>query len=67
MKQAGPRALAFCEKPQGATRIALIFGADPGLVSTSADTLAYNWLPWCCAARPTSTRSSGPVQRGLDS
>ncbi|MBK8840070.1 MAG: DNA polymerase III subunit delta [Hyphomonadaceae bacterium] len=45
MKQAGPRALAFCEKPQGATRIALIFGADPGLVSTSADTLAYNWLP----------------------
>jgi len=45
MKQAGPRALAFCEKPQGKTRIALIFGADPGLVSTSADTLAYNWLP----------------------
>lgn len=45
MKQAGPRALAFCEKPQGETRIALIFGADPGLVSTSADTLAYNWLP----------------------
>ena len=45
MKQAGPRALAFCEKPQGATKIALIFGADPGLVSTSADTLAYNWLP----------------------
>ena len=45
MKQAGPRALAFCEKPQGATRIALIFGADPGLVSTSAETLAYNWLP----------------------
>lgn len=45
MKQAGARALAFCEKPQGATRIALIFGADPGLVSTSADTLAYNWLP----------------------
>lgn len=45
MKQAGPRALAFCEKPQGKTKIALIFGADPGLVSTSADTLAYNWLP----------------------
>jgi DNA polymerase III subunit delta len=45
MKQAGPRALAFCEKPQGKTRIALIFGADPGLVSTSADTLAHNWLP----------------------
>jgi DNA polymerase-3 subunit delta len=45
MKQAGPRALAFCEKPQGKTRIALIFGADPGLVSTSADTLAGNWLP----------------------
>ncbi|MDP3494634.1 MAG: DNA polymerase III subunit delta [Hyphomonadaceae bacterium] len=45
MKQAGPRALAFCDKPQGATKIALIFGADPGLVSTSADTLARNWLP----------------------
>lgn len=45
MKQAGSRALAFCEKPQGKTKIALIFGADPGLVSTSADTLAYNWLP----------------------
>lgn len=45
MKQAGPRALAFCEKPQGKTRIALIFGADPGLVSTSADTLGHNWLP----------------------
>lgn len=45
MKQAGARALAFCDKPQGATRIALIFGGDPGLVSTSADTLARNWLP----------------------
>ena len=45
MKQAGPRALAFCEKPQGTTKIALIFGGDSGLVSTSADTLARNWLP----------------------
>lgn len=45
MKQAGARALAFCEKPQGRTRIALVFGADPGLVSTSADQLAGNWLP----------------------
>lgn len=45
MKQAGPRALAFCEKPQGATKIALIFGGDSGLVSTSADALAHNWLP----------------------
>lgn len=45
MKQAGARALSFCEKPTGSTKIALIFGGDPGLVSTSADTLAKNWLP----------------------
>ncbi len=44
MKQAGARALSFCEKPTGSIRIALIFGADPGLVSTSADTLAKNWV-----------------------
>jgi DNA polymerase-3 subunit delta len=45
MKQVGARALAFCEHPPAKPRIALIFGADPGLVSTSADTLAGNWLP----------------------
>jgi DNA polymerase III delta subunit len=45
MKQAGPRALAFCDKPPANARIALIFGADPGLVSTAADTLARTWLP----------------------
>jgi DNA polymerase-3 subunit delta len=45
MKLAGSRALAFCEKPSGKTRIALIFGSDPGLVSTSADQLASRWVP----------------------
>jgi DNA polymerase-3 subunit delta len=45
MKLAGQRALAFCEKPQGKSRIALIFGGDPGLVSTSADLLAERWVP----------------------
>ncbi len=45
MKLAGQRALAFCEKPQGKSRIALIFGNDPGLVSTSADQLAQRWAP----------------------
>ncbi len=45
MKLAGPQALAFCGKPIGKVRIALIFGADPGLVSAAADTLAGVWLP----------------------
>ncbi|MEZ6029211.1 MAG: DNA polymerase III subunit delta [Hyphomonadaceae bacterium] len=45
MKQTGARALAFCEKPPARPRIALIFGADGGLVSTSADALAANWAP----------------------
>lgn len=45
MKLAGARALAFCDKPQGKTRIALIFGGDPGLVSTAADMLAQRWAP----------------------
>lgn len=45
MKLAGQRALAFCEKPTGKSRIALIFGGDPGLVSTSADLLASRWVP----------------------
>ncbi len=45
MKQVGARALAFCEHPPAKPRIALIFGADPGLVSTSAEMLAKNWLP----------------------
>jgi DNA polymerase-3 subunit delta len=45
MKQVGARALAFCEHPPPKPRAALIFGADPGLVSTSADMLASNWLP----------------------
>jgi DNA polymerase III subunit delta len=45
MKQVGPRALAFCERPPARPRIALIFGGDPGLVSTSADALAKAWLP----------------------
>ena len=45
MKQAGARALAFCEAPPDKPRIALIFGADPGLVSTSADALAKAWVP----------------------
>lgn len=45
MRLAGQRALAFCEKPQGRSRIALVFGSDPGLVSTSADQLAERWAP----------------------
>jgi DNA polymerase III subunit delta len=45
MKQAGARALAFCEAPPDKPRIAMIFGGDPGLVSTSADALAKAWLP----------------------
>jgi DNA polymerase III subunit delta len=45
VKQAGVRALAFCEAPPARSRIALIFGADPGLVSTSADALAKAWVP----------------------
>jgi len=45
MKQVGARALAFCEHPPAKPRIALIFGADPGLVSTSGDMLSQNWLP----------------------
>jgi len=45
MKQAGARALAFCESPPARPRIALIFGGDPGLVSTSADALAKAWAP----------------------
>jgi DNA polymerase-3 subunit delta len=45
VKQSGARALAFCEKPPGKPRIALIFGADAGLVSTAADSLAANWAP----------------------
>jgi DNA polymerase-3 subunit delta len=45
MKQAGARALAFCESPPARPRIALIFGSDPGLVSTSADALSNAWAP----------------------
>jgi DNA polymerase-3 subunit delta len=45
MKQAGPRAMAFCEGPPDKPRIALVFGSDPGLVSTAADALAKAWLP----------------------
>ena len=45
MKLAGARALAFCDKPQGKTRVALVFGGDPGLVSTAADMLAERWVP----------------------
>ena len=45
MKLTGQRALAFCEKPQGKSRIALIFGSDNGLVSTAADMLAERWVP----------------------
>jgi DNA polymerase-3 subunit delta len=45
MKQAGARALAFCDAPPARPRIALIFGSDPGLVSTSADALAKAWAP----------------------
>jgi DNA polymerase-3 subunit delta len=45
VKQVGARAIAFCEQPQAKPRIALIFGADPGLVSTSADALARAWAP----------------------
>jgi len=45
MKLAGARALAFCDRPQGKTRIALIFGGDPGLVATAADMLAQRWVP----------------------
>lgn len=45
MKKSGAQALSFCEKPPGKPRIALIFGADAGLVSTAADSLAQNWAP----------------------
>jgi DNA polymerase III subunit delta len=45
MKQAGARALAFCQAPPERSRIALIYGSDPGLVSTSADALAKAWTP----------------------
>jgi DNA polymerase-3 subunit delta len=45
VKKSGAQALAFCDKPPGKPRIALIFGADAGLVSTSADNLAANWVP----------------------
>lgn len=45
MKLAGPRALAWCEKPPPAPRVALIFGADSGLVSACADQLAKHWAP----------------------
>jgi DNA polymerase-3 subunit delta len=45
MKQSGARALAFCQKPPAAPRIALIFGADAGLVSTAADSLGAAWAP----------------------
>lgn len=45
MKKSGAQALSFCEKPPGKPRIALIFGADAGLVSTAADSLAKNWAP----------------------
>jgi DNA polymerase III subunit delta len=45
MKLAGPRALAFCDRPPASHRIALIFGSDHGLVSTAADALAKAWLP----------------------
>ena len=45
MKQVGARAIAFCEHPPAKPRIVLIFGGDPGLVSTSAEALASNWLP----------------------
>lgn len=45
MKQAGARALAFCKSPPARPRIALIFGGDPGLVSTCTDALARAWAP----------------------
>jgi DNA polymerase-3 subunit delta len=45
MKQAGARALAFCEAPPDKPRMVLIFGSDPGLVSTAAEALARAWLP----------------------
>jgi DNA polymerase-3 subunit delta len=45
VKQAGARAIAFCESPPAKPRIALVFGPDPGLVSTSADALARAWAP----------------------
>lgn len=45
MKHAGPKALAFCDRPPARPRIALVFGADAGLVASAADTLARAWLP----------------------
>jgi DNA polymerase-3 subunit delta len=45
MKHAGAKALAFCEKPPGKNRTALVFGADSGLVSAAADQLTSAWLP----------------------
>lgn len=45
MKLSGAGALAFCEKPKAGVRIAMIYGADSGLVSAAADSLAKVWLP----------------------
>lgn len=39
MKIAGARALSYCQKPKRGDHAALIFGSDPGLVSSSAETL----------------------------
>ncbi|MBI1340593.1 DNA polymerase III subunit delta [bacterium] len=45
MKLAGPKALAFCDRPPAAIRIALIHGDDRGLVAFAADRLARTWVP----------------------
>lgn len=45
MKLSGAKAAAFCLKPQPSFRVVLVFGADPGLVSASADQIAKAWLP----------------------
>ena len=45
MKLAGPKALAYCDKPKPRDKAVLIFSSDPGLVSSAADTLAASRVP----------------------
>ena len=65
MKLAGARALAFCDKPQGKTRIALIFGGDPGLVSTASFTSTRT--PPCASMADREMGRSRPNGPGTDS
>lgn len=44
MNLSGAKALAFCRKPSSDARVFLIFGADEGVVSDAADTLARQFV-----------------------